>query len=205
MDINVAQLIVSIIAGTVVPVIIFIFWIGKYTEKINNLENKNKDLCGDFENKLKDNYERINRLEDKLFERVDRLDDYIKKNSPETLGEKGKIFLVKSGGQKLIDEDFSPLLDRVQNCMSETAFDIQECSYHFIESIFEHNEIEILDKQDNLKNFKNFLFAEGFDKKLAIKILSLYLRDRCIANLEIDISKIKNFTVITPEDLIKFK
>jgi len=178
----------------VVPIVLGAFagWgavamgVGRYKEKIEQLE---KCCAG----------ERISKIEGK-FEVIQSYEPMTKRGSPIQLTEHGSKVLTDSGFKSLIDEHAVDIVDYVENCATDTKYDVQECSERVCEYLLERNclpneyhidhnphpdliakKVKAMDKYRPLINeIKDWLYENGYKVEHLVESGTVYVRDKAI-------------------------
>lgn len=165
----------GLVAALVSFLAIFIL-IGKYKEKVDAAE-RHITAHGV---KLDDLGDRVARVEGGL-ERDRANTPYVKRKSPLSLTEKGKVLLLDSKGNKYIDDNKGNLIGAIKAAAPKTAYDVQELSRTVVES---HS------NDDNFSPIKEFAFKEGLDLKDIIDVMGIYLRDIALPEFGFNVSQI---------------
>lgn len=150
----------GIISALVGGLITFVS-IGQYKQKVDNCE-KLIEKQGDKVDKLS---ERVATLEGG----IDRdRDYYVKRKSPLSLTEKGKVLLLDSGGLEYIRENKQRLLSSIANKKPKTSYDVQE---------YAKDVINEQSNNDDFNNIKEYSFKEGLELKHILEVMRIQLRD----------------------------
>lgn len=146
---------VSIVTSALTAFAIVAYKMGRYSEKIDQLEKCNLNS-------------RLSRLEGQF----DQSGPVTKKKSPVSLTDRGEKILVDSGGKKFVDENFEELKNKVETPNPQTSYDVQETAKTVINGL----------KEDlRLNPLKEYLFKEGLDLETLNIVLGVYLRDKILA------------------------
>ena len=154
MDSTTITYIISVIISAVVAFAITSFRLGKYTEKIEQLEKHN--LHG-----------RISCLEGKV-ETSQDLSKFIKTKSPFALTEEGKKLLEDSGGKLYIEQNKEELIKQIGAKNPNSAYDVQEYAKAVITE---------KSSDESFKEIKDYLFKNGLTLDLIVGVMGISLRD----------------------------
>jgi len=168
MDNSTLQNIVSGVIGLLAGVAGSAIWLARYAQKIDHLIERVKDL-------EKDNREhsiKITQCETRIEERTSGPNaGLFKRKSPISLTAKGEDVLKKSGADKFVIENLNELIQKIKEKNPMTAYDVQEYSYHVIQS---------LTNDWRINHLKDFAFKEGMDLEAIFRVTALFLRDRAL-------------------------
>src|SRR3989338_347624 len=169
MDTTIAQIVISAISGGLVSIILLFIYAGRYIEKIDQLEKC--DLNG-----------RLSKLEGK-FETSKDLSSFIQRKSPLKLTDRGRDLLQRSGGTAFIDGNKAQLIDAIRSRSPKTAYDVQELSKQVIEE---------QSGSDGFIPIKNYIFNKGIELEVIQIVISIYLRDIALKELNFDLKDIES-------------
>lgn len=171
--------IIALVTGGLSGFLVFIYKMGKYTEKVDRLE-------GDRDSQD----ERIRNLDRKIIACETRLEErkdigaYLqKRKSPISLSSKGKELLEKSEGKKFIDDDKKNLIKKIKDRNPKSPYDVQELAKEIVSS---------LKNEEKFTPLKNYAFKEGLSLDVIITVMSVYLRDLAIPEFGYKIEDINN-------------
>ncbi len=163
MDTEIIILLASVVISITVTLLTAFFYLGGYKEKINHLENDNKEIKKD----LQWCRDKVVSCETSLKER----EPLTRRESPITLTERGTTFLEESKGKEFIDKNYPKLKLLVYDFGTKTSYDIQEKSKEVL-----RNESE----KDNFNQLKEYLFKDGAELNELILVMGIYLRDKIL-------------------------
>lgn len=140
------------------------FQLGKYKEKVDNLEKKVADL----EQKVDGIQQRLVECATKLDERTQPYASLTKRKSPVSLTDEGESLLQRSGADKFVLENKDELIQKIKDKNPKSAYDVQTYARQVVES---------LQNDDRFTPFKDFVYKEGIDIEPIFIVMSIYLRD----------------------------
>ena len=152
---------VSIVTSGITAFAVVAFKMGRYSEKIDQLEKCNLNT-------------RLSTLEGKQLTR---------RNSPVNLTAYGNAVLNNSGGKDFIDNNYPEIKKRVEAENTQTSYDIQEASRKAVEDL--QNDVRINNIKDFL--FKEGMEWADIVEVLGIYLRDKILKEKGIDPKDIDI------------------
>lgn len=154
------SVVVSVVTSGITAFSIVAFRMGRYTEKVDQLEKCNLNT-------------RLSTLEGKQL---------TKRNSPVDLTDYGKTVLDNSAGKTFIDDNYQELKEKVELSNPQTSYDIQEESRKVIEVL--KDDIRLNTVKEFL--FKEGMEWENIVEVLGIYLRNLILEEKNIDPKDID-------------------
>ena len=162
--------------------------VGRYKEKIEQLE---KCCAG----------ERISKIEGK-FEFLQSYEPMVKRGSPLQLTDHGQKVISESGFSALIDSNEAEIVGFLSSCVTDTKYDVQDCSERACKYILNHyclpNQYYIYPESDDyavqlvekseaidkyaplVSSIKNWLYENGYKIEHLVEAGMVYVRDKAI-------------------------
>lgn len=163
MDKNLVITICGVILNAVVAFVVVSNKIGKYQNKVDNLEKQSDKN----EKGLQDVRDKAIACETALKER----EPLTRRKSPVELTGRGQKILEESNGMKFVDENYLELKNLVEASNPATSYDIQELSRQIIDD---------LKNDSRLNPIKDYLFKEGLELDDIVVVLGIYLRNKIL-------------------------
>lgn len=164
---TIITILVSVLSSGITAFAVISFRMGRYSEKIDQLEKCNLNT-------------RLSTLEGK-FENNQPL---TKRRSPISLSERGTKVLTDSTGMKFVDDNYSELKTTVENKRPKTAYDVQEFSKEIIDGL----------KNDaRINSIKEYAFKEGLELDDIVVVIGIYLRDKILKDKNWNVEDIDKY------------
>lgn len=174
MDLNtIIQIGIALFVGGFSGFITSLIKVGKYTNKVDTLENDVRDL----KREVREIRDKVIACETSLKER----EPLTKRESPISLTDKGNKTLKDSGAEKFIDDNFDSLFKKIEGKHPKAAYDIQEIS---------KNVLEDMQNDDLFNDLKEYAFKEGREIEDIILVAGIHLRDKVLMKKGLNIKDI---------------
>ena len=151
------QIVISIISGAVSGFAVVAFRMGRYAEKVDQLEK-----C--------DIQKRLSHLEGEQDARKD-MAAFLQTKSPLSYNEKGQKLLEDSRGKDYVDSHLEEMRTEVKSRNPKSAYDVQEMSMGAIKTFAQ---------RDDFVPLKNFIFQQGISLDTLAAVMGIYLRDHIL-------------------------
>lgn len=140
------------------------FRLGKYSEKVDGLQER----MNKAEAKIEDHATKIVECSTLIDERTTSGSSLIKRKSPISLNEKGETILKNSASDKFVLENKDELVQKIKDKNPKTAYDVQVAAREVVET---------LQNEERFAPFKNFVYKEGIPLEHIFIVMGVYLRD----------------------------
>jgi len=166
---------VQIIIAGIVAFATASYKFGKLEQRIDHLEEDNKDE----KKELRELGKSVAEIKGQLS--VNNPAAYVQRKSPVTMNERGEKLLKDSGGDDFISSNKNELFEKIKTIGYKTAYDVQENTKIVINS-YKNDERFI--------KLKDYAFKEGVDLEIITLVLAIRLRDLFLQEIG-----------LTPEDV----
>lgn len=178
MQVDIANMIISVIIGGFAGLVSASFQFGRHKEKVDTLKSSAEKTESDLKaikDEIKDLIKQAISIEVKLEERTYRGSErLLKRKSPVSLNESGEKLLHSSGGDEFVIKNLDELIKLIEAKNPQSAYDIQEYSKTALKS---------LSSDARIIPLKDYAFKEGIELDDIITVMGVYLRDKALKRL----------------------
>ncbi len=179
------------IIGAVIAVILFIcaiisfivkciFSVGKFSNRLENVEDSVKGLKGDIRETRKDLTDRIDNLMSLV--KISAQSGLSVSNSPRRLSDEGKRVLENSGTNEIVDDKFDLIVKEVTKRKPENSYQAEKDVFDVVEGLISDPVIK--------DAMENGAFQSGYPLPAVLFVAGLYIRDRVLKKLGFDVDEI---------------